>query len=163
MGRHIPSVAFYRGTCFLVTILRRSIAGGSMRSTDCHLCICLPVCHRKISNSCGEITSIFSGGSGGGKGGRGRTAARCCTLRGALVFDGRKFGILAFALHFFSASLYVFLIYSVHLGGGWRRGGHHGPLPRGGKTLAPPLSGEQHLVIIYRRAFIAILLPITSG
>jgi len=103
---------------FLITILRRSIAGGSMRSTDCHLCMCLPVCHRKISNSCGEITANFfqAAVAAGRGGGRGRTAARCCTLHGALVFDGRKFGILAFALQFFSASLYVFLNYSVHLG-----------------------------------------------
>jgi len=34
-------------------------------------------------------------------------------LQGA-AFEGRKFGILAFALQCVSVSLYLFLIYSVH-------------------------------------------------
>jgi len=47
------------------------------------------------------------------EGGGGRTAAPGDTLHGA-AYEGRKFGILVFALQCVSASLYLFLIYSMH-------------------------------------------------
>ena len=71
--------------------------------------------------------------------GRDRAAAQGGTLQEA-TFEGRKFGILAFALQCVSVSLYLFLIYSVHRGWVLPVGG---AAPRtfapGGKTLAPPL------------------------
>ena len=68
--------------------------------------------------------------------GRGRAAAPGGTLQGA-VFEGRKFGILAFALQCVSVRLYLFLIYSVYSRTGvasWRGGTTDLCRPPGGKN-----------------------------
>lgn len=73
-----------------------------------------------------------------GRGGRGMAVAPVGTLQGA-AFEGRNFGILAFALQCISVGLYLFLIYSVHWDAYCRlEGPHHGPLPQAAKTLVPP-------------------------
>jgi len=53
-------------------------------------------------------------GSGNGGGGRAGSHPRWHFAQAAI--EGRKFGILAFALQCVSISLYLFLIYSVHRG-----------------------------------------------
>jgi len=56
---------------------------------------------------------VGAAAAGRGRGEGGRRGREGGTLQGA-AFEGRKFGILAFALQCVSVSFYLFSIYSVH-------------------------------------------------